>query len=274
MIKEIRQKDPRTGITYVYEADVVWDKSKKQSRYASRKMVGHIDEATGQVVPNRPRRPRPDTPSAVRLFAGATYLLTQIGVQIGLDEDLAEAFGADAGAAVESFAEFLITAEPAPASRFGLWARTHVHPFGQEISSQRLSELFASISQSGIERFFRARTKRAARDYWFFDTTSISSYSQLLEKVRWGHNKDGVALPQINVALVKDSGTGLPLAFKDLPGNITDVTLVKALLADFASYGASRMKLCMDRGFYSKANIDALMSAHMKFLIGARIGLS
>jgi transposase len=274
MIKQIRQKDPRTGVTYVYEAEVVWDKAKKQSRYASRRMLGHIDEATGDIVDNRERRPKVDAPSSSRLFAGATHLLTQIGHQVGLDTDLATALGGDAALAYQSFAQFLITADPAPASRFTLWSTTHAHPLGVSLDSQRLSELFASVTQDDLEVFFRARVKKASGQYWFFDTTSISSYSKLLERVRWGVNKDGTPLPQINLALVKDAQSGLPLAFKDLPGNISDGTLVKQLLSDFNRYGAGRMKLCMDRGFYSSANIDALMNQHMKFLIGAKIGLS
>ena len=270
---QIRQINPRNGITYVYEATPFWDKERKQSRYLDRRMIGHIDPESGELVANRPMKPKLSAPEASRLFAGATHLLGEIADQIGLTADLSETLG-EKGKAVEAFAQFLVAEDPAPASRFGLWARTHAQPLGDQVlSSQRWSEVFAGIRQEDVEAFFRARVKRASGQYWFFDTTSISSYSKLLEKVRWGHNKDGVALPQINLAMVKDGTTGLPLAYKDLPGNITDVTLVKQLLADFARYGAGRMKLCMDRGFYSKANIDDLMAAHMKFLIGTRIGL-
>jgi len=275
MIKQIRQKDPRTGITYVYEAEIVWDKEKKQSRYASRKMLGHLDDQTGEIVENRPRRQKAEAPQSRRLFAGATHLLTELARETGVRRDLALALQSeDAGTAVESFAQFLIAEEPAPASRFPLWSRTHIHPLGMDLASQRWSELFASIGQPEVEAFFRSRVKRASGQYWFFDTTSVSSYSRYLERVRWGKNKDGVALPQINLAVVKDAGTGLPVAFKDLPGNLSDVSLVKQLIADFSHYGAGRMKLVMDRGFYSKANIDELMGEHLKFLIGVKTGLS
>lgn len=274
MVKQILQKDPRTGITYVYEAEIVWDKEKKQSRYASRRMLGHLDETTGEIVANRVRRPPADTPRSARLFAGATHLLSELARETGVSRDLAVALESeDTAAAVESFAQFLITAEPAPASRFPLWARTHAHPLGGELSSQRWSEVFASIGQPEAEAFFRARAKRASGAYWFFDTTSVSSYSRLLERVRWGKNKDGLPLPQINLAVVKDAGTGLPVGFKDLPGAVSDVSLVTGLIQDFRRLGATKMKLCMDRGFYSKANIDALMGAHLKFLIGVRIGI-
>ena len=274
-MKQIRQRNPRNGVVYVYEAEAVWDKQKKQTRYTNRRMVGHVDPTTGEVVANRATVARACAPTSTRLFAGATHLLSEIADQTGVSQDLATAVGPERAAAVEAFAWFLITCDPSPASRFDLWARTHVHPLGdQTVSSQRWSELFASITQTEVETFFRARIARASGSYWFFDTTSISSYSQLVERVRWGKNKDHQRLPQINLALVKDAMGGAPVGFKDVPGNISDVSLVTSLLADFSSLGAGRMKLCMDRGFYSKANIDALMAARMKFLIGVKTGLT
>ncbi len=46
----IKQKDSRSGITYVYEASYVWDKEKKQSR-STRKLLGRLNEETGEIIP-------------------------------------------------------------------------------------------------------------------------------------------------------------------------------------------------------------------------------
>ena len=46
----VKLKDKRTGVTYVYESESYWDKEKKQPR-AKRKLIGKIDEATGEIVP-------------------------------------------------------------------------------------------------------------------------------------------------------------------------------------------------------------------------------
>ena len=266
-VKQIRQLNRRTGTGYVYEAEAYWDKDKKQSRYRNRRMGGHIDPETGEMVPNRPMRASPATPASRRLFTGATSLLTQLAEQTGLAEDLETAFGQDGAKAFLSIAEFLVLEDPAPMSRFARWARTHTHPLGSELSSQRTSELLASVTEPKAEALFEARIARASGGYWFFDTTSISSYSELLERVRWGRNKDRVPLPQINLAVVKDSGTGLPVAYRDIPGQITDVTLVKHLVSAFKLLGADKPKACMDRGFYSEANVNALMDAHVKFVV-------
>jgi hypothetical protein len=252
----------------VYEAEAYWDKDKKQSRYRGRRMVGHVDPDTGEVVPNRPMAASPADPTARRLLCGATALLGQLAEQTGLADDLAAALGPDDAKAALSIAEFLILEDPAPMRRFPRWARAHAHPLGGPIKSQRISELFASVTEDEEEALFRARIARASGDWWFFDATSISSYSELLERVRWGRNKDRVPLPQVNLALVKDAGSGLPVAYRDVPGQVGDVTLVKHLVAGFALLGAAKPKVCMDRGFYSRANVDGLMGAHMKFLVG------
>lgn len=46
----IHHKDKRSGITYVYESYSYWDKEKQQSR-AKRKLIGRLDEATGEIIP-------------------------------------------------------------------------------------------------------------------------------------------------------------------------------------------------------------------------------
>ena len=45
----IKQKDSRSGITYVYEASYVWDKETKQCRSTS-KLLGRLDEENGGTI--------------------------------------------------------------------------------------------------------------------------------------------------------------------------------------------------------------------------------
>jgi len=45
----VYQKDKRSGITYAYENKAYWDSEKKQSR-SKRKLIGRLDEETGEIV--------------------------------------------------------------------------------------------------------------------------------------------------------------------------------------------------------------------------------
>jgi transposase len=58
-----------------------------------------------------------------------------------------------------------------------------------------------------------------------------------------------------------------------LAGNIPDVKTVKTLLSDLEPLGFGKVKLVMDKGFFSIGNINGLLKEHLKFLVSARISL-
>lgn len=158
---------------------------------------------------------------------------------------------------------------------FGYWSANHVHPCGEDISSQDSSRLFASISEGNVRDFARLQGKRRLeKEYWAYDSTSISSYSETLKQVRYGKNKESDHLPQINLLLLFGEQSGLPFHYRKLSGNIPDVKTVNTLARELDILGYGRVTLVMDRGFYSKANIDRLYQHHHKFIVAVSTGLS
>lgn len=101
----------------------------------------------------------------------------------------------------------------------------------------------------------------------------ISQKAEVLKQVKNGRNKEDDRLPQINLALLFGEDSGLPFYYRKLPGNITDVTIIKQLMAEFDVLGYSKVKIVLDRGFYSKKNINELYRAHQKFIIGVKLEL-
>jgi hypothetical protein len=269
----IYQKDKRVGITYAYENKSYWDKEKKQSR-SHRTLIGRLDEATGKIVPTRKRKPTVPEPTSKRTYSGATYLLSKIAEEIGIADDLMDCLPAYASQ-ILSVAYYLILEDRNSLTRFSKWAATHKHPYGKELPSQRSSDLFAAITENAKNRFFMLRGKRGKeREYWFCESTSISSYSKTLAQVRYGKDQDHENLAQINIAVLFGGESKLPFYYRKLPGNITDVKTVKALIGDIDCLEYKKTKLVMDRGFYSEDNVNAMLAAHMKFLIGVRASLS
>ena len=278
----ILQRDSRSGITYVYQSVSWWDKEKKQSR-SRRTLVGRLDKESNEVVPTDGRmkkekasrvsaKPR-QFASSKRLFYGATYLLDEIGGKLGLTEDLRRCFP-DMQKQLLSLVYYLVLEDKNPLYRFEKWGFTHKHPHGEDIPSQRSSEIFTEVTESAIQQFFRLQGKRRTeREYWVYDTTSISSYSETLKQAQYGFNKEGDSLPQINLAMLFGEQSGLPLYYRKLAGNIPDVKTVKTLLADMGDLGFEKVKLVMDRGFYSADNINGLFKEHLKFLVSVRTGL-
>jgi len=283
----VYQTSKQTGITYAYESLSYWDKEKRQSR-ARRKCIGRVDPETKEIIPTRKRVVASDSckkdkvhkrgpvpiENVSRSFYGATYLFDAIGEKLGITADLRKCFP-DTYKQILSTAYYLIMEDKNPLSRFPKWAATHTHPYGKNIPSQRSSELFAFISEDDKHRFFRLQGKRRIeKEYWAYDTTSISSYSRCLRQVRYGMNKDHEPLAQINLALLFGEESNLPFYYRKLAGNIPDVKTVKNLLADIDFLGYDKIKLVMDRGFYSEANINDLYHNHLKFLIAAKKSLT
>ena len=274
-------KNKKNGTTYVYESNNYWDKEKQQSR-STRVCIGKLDEAGDLIPSKRFREPQPTLPQkrgpvpatqAKRSFYGATYLFDALGDKLDITKDLKSCFP-DTYKQILSVAYYLILEDLNPLSRFPKWERTHKHPYEKNIASQRSSELFSSISEDSKEHFFRLQGKRRTEnEYWAYDTTSISSYSESLKQVKYGRNKDHDPLAQINLALLFGETSNLPFYYRKLPGNIPDVKTLKSLLADMDFLGFSKVKLVMDRGFYSEDNVNALYQNHLKFLLATKLSL-
>lgn len=278
----VYQANKKTGITYAYESVSYWDREKKQSR-AKRKCIGKVDPETKKIVPTHKKKvqavsretkrgPIPIT-SIDRNFYGATYLFDHIGQNTGVTEDLKTCFP-DNYRQILSIAYYLILEDKNSLSRFPRWAALHRHPHGAAIPSQRSSELFASITEEAKHRFFNLQGKRRMeKEYLAYDSTSISSYSKFLKQVRYGKNKDHDRLPQINLTLLFGQQSRLPFHYRKLAGNISDVKTLKKLLFDMNTLGYKKIKVVLDRGFYSASNINDLYKHHLKFLIASKVSL-
>ena len=277
----IHVKNKKNGITYVYESTNCWDKAKKQSR-SKRVCIGKLDEQ-GNLIPSKRLidppmsaviKPGPVASVSTRhSYYGATYLFDAIGEELGITQDLKTCFP-EIYRQILSVAYYLILEDRNPLLRFPKWDKTHHHPHGTCISSQRSSELFSTVTEEAKEHFFRLQGKRRMEnEYWAYDTTSISSYSESLNQVKYGMNKDHDPLPQINLALLFGEDSGLPFYYRKLAGNISDVTTLKKLLADLKRLDLGKVNLVMDRGFYSEDNINALYQNNLKFLIATKVSL-
>ena len=142
------------------------------------------------------------------------------------------------------------------------------------LAHNAVASYFASITEEAKQSFFRLQgARRAEQEFWAYDTTSISSYSECLRQVQYGHSKEDSSLPQLNLALVFGEESRLPFYYRVLAGNIPDSKTVTHLLNSLDALGFSKVKLVMDRGFYSEANINALFKEHRKFLMSVRLSL-
>ncbi len=270
MAYRVHQTNKKTGVTYVYEAFSFWDKEKKQPRN-KQVCIGKLDPYSGDLIPSK--RFTPDQPSlkahaitATAEVVGPSTILDAIGERLGLVKLLKSSFPQEYQQ-ILTMAYYLIS-RGGPLSHCEAWCKSHVHPFGEPLSSQRISEILRIITTDGKQTFLsRWMNKILEDDYLCYDITSVSSYSGLNEYIKFGHNRDNENLPQLNLAMLFGQKSCLPVYYQRMPGNITDVTTLHNLLKTFKALEIKSLNYVMDKGFYSKKNIDELLASRSKFTL-------
>jgi transposase len=281
-VDNIKKRTQRIkGVDYVYEDTSYWDKAKKQNRH-KREYIGKLGVG-GEFIPNKKYQSRHSKVEeavsvslipASRSYYGAVYLLDRISDKVGIRADLKASFPKNYKALM-SLCYYLVLEGDSPMYRFSRWSHDHRHPYEDILSSQRISEIERDIEEGGRIEFLRRQSKRRQEhEYLAYDTTSVSSWSQHIKAVRYGHNKDGDNLAQVNMALLFGEVSSLPVYYRVLPGNIVDVSIIKKLIKDVEFLEIDKLKLVMDRGFFSADNINALYKGHYKFLISAKTNSS
>jgi transposase len=173
-----------------------------------------------------------------------------------------------------SLAYYLVLEDRNPPSRFPKWVLTHTHPYSKAIPSERSNEILRVIGEEAKLNFLQLQgQRRVEKEFLAYGITSISSYSTALKQVKYGLNKENDSLPQINLVPLFGENSRLPVYYRKLPGDITDVATIRNLLADINFFCLEKVQWVMDHGFYSEANIKFLFHRHYKFLISTRTSL-
>lgn len=206
-------------------------------------------------------------------LVGQSYVLGEMAHAIGLQRCLTDAFGEETGLALLYLAmhqavrgEPLYLAEP---WLDDLWLPAAIAEF--DFSSPGLSRLMDAVGRTEVTRqtFYRAwMTARRHPRGLVYDTTSISTYAAALEAAAFGHNRDGEALPQENLALVCDRADGMPLFCRLVPGSVPDVVTLDVTARMLRALGLKDSEFALDRGFYSNSNARELLLKGHHFTLG------
>jgi hypothetical protein len=196
---------------------------------------------------------------------GATYFLESIAQQIGLKEVLSATCGQLSGELL-TLAEYLICSED-PFAYCAHWIEGTETTGGRGLSSRRVSELLHEITAADRTGFFKMWSEyRQEREYLALDITSLSSWSELIEDVEWGYNRDGEKLAQINLCVLMGETSRLPVFQTVYSGSLKDVSTFKTTVREASCYAkGKRLVLVMDKGFYSAQNVNMLLESRERY---------
>jgi hypothetical protein len=277
MSRLVYHRKKETGFTYVYEVlEEYWDKEKKQMR-SKQRCIGKLDPATGELIASKRLGKHGNAVldpavTAKTTVSGPKLLLEKIDQEVGLSKALKKACPQHWELMI-SLAWYLVCTGKALAYAES-WCQNHETPFEGELASQRISEFLSKISEDECLTFFKLWGKQIAeKEFLCYDITSVSSYAEQNEFVRYGYNRDHEKLAQINLGMVYGQKSLLPVSYRQLPGSITDVVTVRHLLDQLDKLEYPKLHLVMDRGFYSQKNINALAEGGHNFTIGVPTNL-
>lgn len=242
--------------------------------------IGKLDPVSGGLIPSKrltsAQTVEPSIPvqaavkdpsvTASAEIVGPAIVLDSLTHQLGLGNLLKSCFP-QIHQQILIMAYYLVS-HGGPLSHCATWCKSHFPFLAESLNSQRISEILQSIRMDEKQTFLTKWMKKILEDeYLCYDITSISSYSDLNEYIKYGYNRDKDKLPQLNLAVLFCQNGRLPVYYQSFPGNITDVTTLHNLLGTFKALEMKSLSYVMDKGFYSKKNVDELLSARNKFLV-------
>ncbi len=236
------------GKIYIYEVESYWDKDAKKAKQR-RKYIGRKKEDTITVSLQNLK-------TFSSLSYGDIFLLRSISERIGLSNVLKQIFGND-------YLDILALAmyeicDYSPVYLFHNWIEEHYLTEAKKLDSSAISKLFDTIGQdvtktmNFLHQWIVLNNSVKAV---YYDITSISSYSENIDFIEWGYNRDKEDLPQINLGIVCNKDNSLPLYYSLYQGSIVDVSTLKNTITYLKQLGLEEFLCIMDRGFYSNSNV-------------------
>ena len=143
------------------------------------------------------------------------------------------------------------------------------------MNSSNLSKVMEAVGNMNPNHGFLKEILKYTGDSgaMYYDLTSFSSHSRNIEFLEYGYSRSDPDFPQVNISLIEDRKTGLPIFYDIYPGSVVDVSTVKNTVDVLKSAGVKNITFIMDRGMFSTENIEYLILEHIDFIMPATYSL-
>ncbi len=249
---------------YAYQVQGYWDPNKKFTRHTT-KYLGKVVDAKRKKFEKLLYKRNQE--KAILDF-GDVHVVSSIYKRCGLEGVVRKIFGESVD--MIEMLMFNRVLQPTPMKSVYYWAsntylsRTHNI---NALETQNISRMLKEIGNEEMQRkFFSAYTSAFKRGGCnLFDITPLPT-SMSNNLAAWGYSDSGINF-QIKLALLVDKNHSMPLWYRMLPGNLTDVSTLTTTVKEAKKLGLKTDLLILDRGFFSDNNIKALKESKSGFLI-------
>ena len=269
--------------TYVeYEHGRTYDKDRKFT-IVNRKTIGKQSAADPMMMqPNEnylrffPDIPLPETKKKTERSCGlrvGTWIVLQ---KIIRDYKLAELLGRyipgnDVGLFLD-LAAYSIIEEDNRAQHYPAYAYHHpLFTEGMRIySDSKISDFLRNMDEKASVAFqddWNAERNHREKIYISYDSTNKKCQAGDLRIVEKGHSKEGVETEIFNYAIAFDTKNREPLFYEIYPGSINDMSQLECMVDKATGYGYKKIGFVLDRGYFSKDNIDYIEGNGYSFVM-------
>ena len=270
-----------SGTTYIYyEYARVYSKEKKYNS-PKRICVGkQVSDQPKLMIPNDkflktfPDVVLPEEKNGYRsgcLRIGTYIVIRKIISDYRLDLMLARIIGKDAGLFLD-LAAYTIVMEDNAGQYYPDYAFNHplLTDDMRVYSDSKVSDFLGSITVDQRIKFlneWNAKRDHREKIYISNDATNKTSQAGDVDMVEFGHPKDDQGKPIFNFSIAYDRNNREPLFYEAYPGSIADVSQLQCTLAKAEAYGYKKVGFILDRGYFSKENIQFMDKCKYDFVL-------
>ncbi len=279
---KITQKRKGNSVYISYEIGRKYDPA-KQYNIPDRVIIGKQNQSDKkQMEPNEnflkyfPEVDLPeeryDSNRSSCLRIGAYIIIQQMMIETGIPEVLSECFNdRDLGLFLDLIAYTLICENNA-GQYYPDYAYNHpLFTEGMRIySDATFSDFFGRVTDGqsiGFLNEWNAKRDHREKIYISYDSTNKNIQAGDVEIAEFGNAKVDTGKPIFNYSIAYDTHNREPLFYEKYPGSINDVSQLQIMLDKAMGYGYRKIGFILDRGYFSKANLDYMDHCGYDFVI-------
>lgn len=279
---KITQKRKGNSVYISYEIGRKYDPA-KQYNVPDRVIIGKQNQSDKkQMEPNEnflkyfPEVDLPeeryDSNRSSCLRIGAYIIIQQMMKETGIPELLSEYFNdRDLGLFLDLITYTLICENNA-GQYYPDYAYNHpLFTEGMRIySDATVSDLFGRVTDDqsiGFLNEWNAKRDHREKIYISYDSTNKNIQAGDVEIAEFGNAKVDTGKPIFNYSIAYDTHNREPLFYEKYPGSINDVSQLQIMLDKAMGYGYRKIGFILDRGYFSKANLDYMDHCGYDFVV-------
>lgn len=279
--KIVFQKKGDTTYVY-YEIDRTYDPEKKYTA-PKRVTIGKRSKADPDMMQPNENFPRffPDEElpkernRSVRsscLRIGSFIVIRQLLKESGIIEMLGMYLNTKDIGLFQDLAAYSIVMENNAGQYYPDYA--YNHPLFTEnmkiYSDSKVSAFLKSLTaeqSTGFLNEWNGSQDHRQKIYISYDSTNKNCQAGEIEMAEFGNAKDNRNLPIFNYSIAYDTNNREPLFYEKYPGSINDVSQLQFMLDKAKAYGYKKVGFILDRGYFSKKNIEYMDQCGYSFVI-------